>query len=230
MKQFFYRIRGYRKNDYDSYSQWDWSVLDLGIVEAENKKECRLKIEVDYDKKLCMKSKKEDIGVKNHFLVNIYELNDYWRKVWLEKIRCVECGYEYTFLEHKQVNDYIGHITKDYCTEKCYITGKQKEYIGKCDDAQKEAYERCDRGYIYKITNKLTKKSYIGQTIQPLTLRWWQHINANNTKKFGEALETHKLTDWTFEALEDAPKDKLVERERHYIEKFNSIDNGYNSV
>ena len=35
-------------------------------------------------------------------------------------------------------------------------------------------------GYIYKITNKITSQSYIGQTKQDLDERWRQHKKANS--------------------------------------------------
>ena len=231
MKQFFYRIRGYSKNTNDAvYYEWDWRILDLGILDAEDKKKCRLELENIYNKKFCMKSKSEDIGIKNHFLINIYELNDYWRKVWLEKLSCAVCGLQYTKIEQKQINIGLGYISDNCCTEKCHLKRKEDEYTEQSNEMQREAYERSDRGYIYKITNKITNMSYIGKTTQPLTLRWWQHINTNKTEKFGNALKEHKLTDWIFEALEDVITERLDEREKYYMEQFDSIKKGYNTA
>ena len=56
-------------------------------------------------------------------------------------------------------------------------------------------------GYIYKITNKITKQSYIGQTIIDLHERWRQHCKPNSNcrylksaiKKYGIVLFEFKL-------------------------------------
>ena len=42
-------------------------------------------------------------------------------------------------------------------------------------------------GYIYKITNKITKKCYIGQTIMDLDDRWRQHCNRNSNCRYLKA-------------------------------------------
>ena len=41
--------------------------------------------------------------------------------------------------------------------------------------------------WIYKITNKLNGKSYIGQTIRPINQRWHRHVN----DAMNNILDTH---------------------------------------
>ena len=41
--------------------------------------------------------------------------------------------------------------------------------------------------YIYKITNKINNKIYIGQTIRPVEDRWKRHIN----DALNNILDTH---------------------------------------
>lgn len=38
-------------------------------------------------------------------------------------------------------------------------------------------------GYIYKITNDINDKIYIGKTINTLKERWTQHLNSINKKR-----------------------------------------------
>ena len=49
------------------------------------------------------------------------------------------------------------------------------------------------KGYIYKVTNKVTGKSYIGQTRYTVEFRWRQHQHKkdntyfhNSIKKYGQ--------------------------------------------
>lgn len=83
---------------------------------------------------------------------------------------------------------------------------------------------------IYKITNKINGKVYIGQSVD-ITTRWKQEINA---AKRGEqyplyrAFRKYGIENFDFSILEECPTKKLDERERFYIKKFNSVNDGYN--
>ena len=46
-------------------------------------------------------------------------------------------------------------------------------------DKEMEAY----KGYIYKITNLVNGKSYVGQTIRTIEERWKQHIKDSKGNK-----------------------------------------------
>lgn len=87
--------------------------------------------------------------------------------------------------------------------------------------------------YIYKITEKSTGKCYVGKTRNAPFFRWWNHLK-HSSSPFGIYLQTTKLSDWTFEVLEELPSNisdtEVFKKESEYINKFNSIDNGYNSV
>lgn len=94
---------------------------------------------------------------------------------------------------------------------------------------------------IYKITNKNNNKCYIGQTTQPFTLRWYQHMFQPSDTKFHKEIKGNStINDWTFEIIEvlkfkreDSTaerKKQLNERENHWIKFCDSINNGYNSM
>lgn len=88
---------------------------------------------------------------------------------------------------------------------------------------------------IYKITNLINGKIYVGQA-QDIEMRWEQHINS---AKRGErqviyhAMRKYGIDNFAFEVLEQCSLDKLEEREIHYIETLNTYlhaenSNGYN--
>lgn len=88
------------------------------------------------------------------------------------------------------------------------------------------------KGFIYKVTNQVTGKIYIGQTRQTIEARWKQHLekvkrNIDNTyfhnaiKKYGE--EAFKI-----EVLEECNIEELDSKEIFYIAKFDTFANGYN--
>lgn len=87
--------------------------------------------------------------------------------------------------------------------------------------------------YIYKCTEKKTGKCYIGKTRNAPFFRWWNHLSHSNSP-FGIYLRQTKLSDWSFEVLEELPsniKDSEVFKvESKYILQFDSIKNGFNSV
>ena len=87
--------------------------------------------------------------------------------------------------------------------------------------------------YIYKITEKSTGKCYIGQTRNPPFFRWWNHLK-HSRSPFGLYFKKSKLENWSFEVLETMPentinKDALM-RESEYILKYDSINNGFNTL
>lgn len=85
-------------------------------------------------------------------------------------------------------------------------------------------------GYIYKITNILTKKCYIGQTINDLENRWRDHKkSSSNCIYLKRAFNKYGLENFKFELIIICFDEDLNKYEIEYIDKFNSIvPNGYN--
>lgn len=87
---------------------------------------------------------------------------------------------------------------------------------------------------IYKITNKKSKLCYIGQAVN-IADRWKQHakcglgIDTPAQNKLYRAMQTDGLTNFTFELLEACPRNQLNEKEKFYINLYQSYDYGYNS-
>ena len=91
--------------------------------------------------------------------------------------------------------------------------------------------------YIYKATSKTTGKVYIGQSCQSLDKRMNQHLsramtNYDPNNHFHNAIRKYGFSDFFFEIIEDGIIDNeiLNEREKYWIEQYNSYYDGYNST
>lgn len=90
-------------------------------------------------------------------------------------------------------------------------------------------------GFIYKITNKVNNKIYIGQTIKTVEKRFQQHKNNSNKPYFSQivlykAINKYGIENFICEQIEEVENDKLDEREKYWIQYYNSYYNGYNST
>jgi group I intron endonuclease len=84
---------------------------------------------------------------------------------------------------------------------------------------------------IYKITNNINKKCYIGQTARTLYKRYnGVKINRVDNEPLKRAYKKYGKENFIIEILEfDVPLDLLNDREKFYIKKFNCMaPNGYN--
>ena len=86
-------------------------------------------------------------------------------------------------------------------------------------------------GSIYIIRNYINDKVYIGQTIQPVNLRFNRHMcdaKRKNTKFHKAVMEIGKEF-FYYAVLESGIDDREIgEREQYYIRKYDSINSGYN--
>lgn len=80
---------------------------------------------------------------------------------------------------------------------------------------------------IYKITHKSSGKMYVGQSIDILT-RWREHLRTKDDSKFHKALRDSRITDFTFEILEECNQAELDKKEQYWISYYNSTAVGYN--
>lgn len=89
-------------------------------------------------------------------------------------------------------------------------------------------------GYIYKITNKINGKLYIGQTTKTIEKRWQTHKTdalRNNKRDYPlyRAMRKYGIENFEICLVEECPIDKLDEREIYWIKYYNSTKaNGYN--
>jgi group I intron endonuclease len=89
---------------------------------------------------------------------------------------------------------------------------------------------------IYKITNSITGKSYVGYTKHSIEKRWEQHIKRayngiNVNTKFYNSIRKHGREVWTIEIVENVDSAETAKhREIHHIEVFDTYFSGYNST
>lgn len=83
-------------------------------------------------------------------------------------------------------------------------------------------------GFIYKVTNKVTGKSYIGQTRNTVEFRWRQHYKTKDNKYFHKAIQKYGKENFEVTTLEVCPVEQLNDREIYYINKYDTFKKGYN--
>lgn len=85
---------------------------------------------------------------------------------------------------------------------------------------------------IYKITNLINNKIYIGQTIRTLKRRWLAHCHIKSTTFYiGKAIQKYGKENFTIEEIDKASsQEELNDKEKYWINHYNSTDSniGYN--
>lgn len=89
---------------------------------------------------------------------------------------------------------------------------------------------------IYKITNKVNGKVYIGQAVD-IERRWKEHkkrIFYQNGKDYHSPLyrsmRKHGLNNFSFEVVEECPAEELNDKEIFYIALYDTYNQGYNQT
>ena len=88
---------------------------------------------------------------------------------------------------------------------------------------------------IYKITNQKTGECYIGQAVD-VRKRWYDHakamigIDTPQNNLLYAAAQKYGLDDFTFELLLECRQNELDEKEKYFIELYNSNVFGYNKT
>ena len=80
---------------------------------------------------------------------------------------------------------------------------------------------------IYKVTNKINGKVYIGQSVD-IGRRWRQHMTAEDDIYFHKAIQKYGVDNFIWEVIEKCKKSELDERESYWIEYYDSFNKGYN--
>ena len=85
---------------------------------------------------------------------------------------------------------------------------------------------------IYKITNKITNHSYIGLSTH-IEDRWDYHKNPynwqrENNKVLYQAIQKYGIDNFEFTILEECSPEELSDKEKYYIDLYDTYHNGYN--
>lgn len=91
-------------------------------------------------------------------------------------------------------------------------------------------------GYIYKVTNNINGKMYIGQTSRTIEIRWKEHLydafskhNSKSASPLHQAILKYGENVFIIEQIEKCNNIDLDDRERYWIEYYNTYQNGYNA-
>lgn len=89
--------------------------------------------------------------------------------------------------------------------------------------------------YIYKIVNDINNKIYIGKTTFSIERRWQEH--SKDYKKLSQqhrplysAMQKYGIEHFHISLIEECNLLELDQRERYWIESYNSFINGYNAT
>lgn len=90
-------------------------------------------------------------------------------------------------------------------------------------------------GYIYKITNDINNKVYIGKTLKSITKRFTEHIHESTRKRSEKrplyiAMNKYGIEHFSIELVEEVDSSILEEREIYWIQQYNSYHYGYNAT
>ena len=81
---------------------------------------------------------------------------------------------------------------------------------------------------IYKITNLINGKCYIGQSVH-IERRFSEHCRPSSTSVIAKAIQKYGKENFSFKVLEECDLESLNYKEQYWIKHFNSlIPNGYN--
>lgn len=90
-------------------------------------------------------------------------------------------------------------------------------------------------GFIYKITNDINDKVYIGKTLSSIEKRFQEHKHDSTRGRMEKrplynAMNKYGCEHFQVELVEEAPIEELSDREKYWIEYYGSFKNGYNAT
>lgn len=83
--------------------------------------------------------------------------------------------------------------------------------------------------FIYKITNLIDNKVYIGLTTRTVEARWKEHCR-HGSQQIDDAIQIYGIENFQIETLEECDESILDDREKYWIDYYNSFKNGYNNT
>lgn len=90
-------------------------------------------------------------------------------------------------------------------------------------------------GYIYKITNLINQKAYIGKTTNSIEKRWKEHQRESQRERaenrpLYRALNKYGVNNFIIELVEEVDVKELSEREIYWIGYYHTFQDGYNAT
>ena len=89
-------------------------------------------------------------------------------------------------------------------------------------------------GKIYKITNKINNKVYIGCTVNSLEKRFYEHLyrcfKTDYKSKLYNSIKKYGVENFEISLIEECDVSNIYEIEKKYIVEYDSYENGMNST
>lgn len=90
-------------------------------------------------------------------------------------------------------------------------------------------------GFIYKITNTINDKVYIGKTLSSIEKRFAEHKEDSRraqeqVRPLYRAMNKYGQDNFSIEVVEECPIELLSNREVYWINFYHSYENGYNAT
>lgn len=89
--------------------------------------------------------------------------------------------------------------------------------------------------FVYMITNRINEKNYIGATKTSVKVRFRKHKSTSRnindrhySKPLYQDMRKYGIDAFEVTVLEECGIEEMSQKESYYIEKYNSIHNGYN--
>lgn len=89
------------------------------------------------------------------------------------------------------------------------------------------------KGYVYLIENKINEKKYVGKTYNSIEYRWKEHLQdfkreKNFNRPLYKAMNKYGVENFIISELEYC--ENCEDREKYWINFYNSYHNGYNAT
>lgn len=89
-------------------------------------------------------------------------------------------------------------------------------------------------GKIYKIKNLINEKEYVGCTISTLKKRFEEHIfrclKTDSNTKLCNSIRKYGFENFRIELIDECDVSNIYEKEKHFINKMNTFENGLNTT
>lgn len=239
--------------DLDLYRQGKIQEIDAGLLEAQHKKTILLENEFKEKKENKLKEfddvvnflQTQEASMKNEIEQLKLILEDYRTKraaINEEILRQKQLEEQQDFyriqLDPNEIGDIeilrntAARLQRPEIINKIIWSGYYQKPLA---ELRKRLLPNGDISGIYKITRLKTKEIYIGQSTS-LDKRWQEHTKSALGVGTLASSQLHRVMaldgpeNFTFEVLEETPKDKLRERESYYIDFYDSKNYGLNTI
>lgn len=81
--------------------------------------------------------------------------------------------------------------------------------------------------FIYKITNDINDKVYIGMTTRSIECRWKEHLR-HSSQLIDAAIQQLGKEHFKIEIIEECSEEEVDDKEVYWIKFYNSYEEGYN--